>query len=70
MSKYKRDGYKRHSIGIVINDEEASMMKDQLKILKTKTDYTRNDVLKIVLTKFLSSDEFIKYCEIKGGLSK
>ena len=70
MSKVLRDGYKRHSIGIVINDEEANTMKKQLRILKSKTDYTRNDVLKIVLTKLLGSDEFIEFCEIKGGLRK
>lgn len=70
MPKFKREGYTRRSIGVVINNEEAQLMKDKLKELKSKTNYTRNDIIKVVCTKLLSDDEFIKLCEIKGGLSK
>jgi hypothetical protein len=70
MPKKKRTGYKRHSIGVVINQEEAEMMKKQLKKLKEITNYTRNDVLKVVCTKLLSDEDFIRFCEVKGGLSK
>jgi len=70
LAKDLREGYKRHSIGIVINDEEAQMMKDQLVKLKKNTNYTRNDILKVVCTRLLSDDDFIKFCEINGKLSK
>lgn len=70
LAKNLREGYKRHSIGMVINDEEAQLMKDQLVELKKETNYTRNDILKVVCTKLLSNKEFIEFCEIKGDLSK
>ena len=70
MAKDLRPGYKRHSIGIVINDDEATIMKERLKELKEFTNYTRNDILKVVCMNLLSDKEFIEFCEIKGGLSK
>lgn len=70
MADDLRKGYKRHSIGIVINEEDAQAMKDQLVELKKWTNYTRNDILKVVCTKLLSNKDFIDFCEIKGGLSK
>jgi len=70
MARDLRPGYKRHCIGIVINDEEREEMKVQLKKLKEKTKYTRNDILKVVCIDLLSDDEFIEFCEIKGVLSK
>ncbi len=70
MAKDLREGYQRRSIGIVINEEEAQLMKDQLVELKKISNYTRNDILKVVCTKLLSDKDFIEFCEIKGGLSK
>jgi len=70
MAKGLRPGYERHSIGVVVNEEEREKMRVQLKKLKEKTKYTRNDILKVVCIDLLSDDEFIKFCEIKGKLSK
>jgi len=70
MPKKKRIGYKRHSIGVVVNEQELFEMRKQLKSLKNKTNYTRNDIIKVICTKLLSDDEFIQFCEIKGNLSK
>ena len=58
----------RHSIGMHINDEELRVMKAQLKELKRKFGYSRNDVLKVVCMNLLSDDEFIEFVQVKGGL--
>jgi len=60
---------KRHSIGMHVTEKELSIMRMQLKELNKKTKYSRNDILKVVCMKLLSDDEFIEYCEKKGGLS-
>jgi len=67
--KDPKDLRKRHSIGMNITDEEMAVMKEQIKKLRAKTYYTRNDVLKVVCMNLLSDDEFIEFCEKKGGLS-
>ncbi len=59
---------KRHSIGMYVTDDEISAMSMQLKELNRKTNYSRNDILKVVCMRLLSDDEFIEYLEKKGGL--
>ncbi|MGD9718157.1 MAG: hypothetical protein AB7U24_02865 [Sulfurimonadaceae bacterium] len=60
---------KRHSIGMNITDAEMRAMQTQLKMLRKRYKYTRNDVLKVVCMRLLSDEEFIEFCEKKGGLS-
>ena len=60
---------KRHSIGMHVTEDELGIMRMQLKELNRKTQYSRNDILKVVCMKLLSDDDFIEYCEKKGGLS-
>ena len=60
----------RYSIGMYLDDDEIRVMKLQTKELKRKFRYSRNDVLRIVITKLLSDDEFINLVQIKGGLKE
>ena len=69
MSDYAKQEKRRHSIGMNVTKDEMRIMSLQVKELREKTKYTRNDVLKVVCMKLLSDDEFIEFCEKKGGLS-
>jgi len=69
MSDYAKSKKKRHSIGMNVTEDEMRIMSLQVKELRKKTKYTRNDVLKVVCMKLLSNDEFIEFCEKKGDLS-
>lgn len=59
---------KRHSIGVHIDDYEMEILTLQRKELKRKHGYSRNEVLKVILMKLLSDDEFIEFVQVKGGL--
>ena len=67
--KPKTDRY-RYSIGMYLDPEEIRIMKLQTKELKRKFRYSRNDVLRVVLTKLLSDDDFIELVQVKGGLKE
>ena len=60
----------RYSIGMYMDPEEIRLMKLHTKELKRKFRYSRNDVLRTVLTKLLSDEDFIKLVQIKGGLKE
>ena len=61
---------KRHSIGMNITQSEMTAMSMQIKALKLKTGWSRNQVLKVVCLKLLTDDEFIDYVQRKGNLKK
>lgn len=65
-----KTGKIRHSIGMYMDDEEIRLMKLHTKELKRKHRYFRNDVLRVIVTKLLSDDEFIEFVQVKGGLKE
>jgi len=58
----------RYSIGIQVSDDEKRIMKLQVKELKRKFKYTRNDVIRVVALRLLSDDDFIEFIQTKGYL--
>lgn len=60
----------RYSVGMYLDPDEIRLMKLHTKELKRKFRYSRNDVLRVVVTKLLSDDDFIKFVQVKGGLKQ
>ena len=61
-------GRKRRSIGLYITDEEEKWMKIKTRDLKAKYGYSRNEVLRVILTQLLDDEHLIDLVQIKGGL--